>query len=86
MGRFNCLATVLLIGPQLIEPVQQILNSLEQEPVTPRSSLVLSGSPVKGGILVRIAGEHMEVVSETVRQHLAFVPDMLGDNPWARKW
>ncbi|MCF7764582.1 MAG: urease accessory protein UreD [Verrucomicrobia bacterium] len=86
MGRFNCLATVLLIGPQLIEPVQQILNSLEQEPVTPRSSLVLSGSPVKGGILVRIAGEHMEAVSETVRQHLAFVPDMLGDNPWARKW
>ena len=86
MGRFNCLATFLLIGPQLSEPAQRFLKILEQEPVTPRSSLVFSGSPVKGGILVRVAGEHMEQVSERIRQCLDFVPEMLGDDPWARKW
>lgn len=86
MGRFNCLATLLLVGPQLSEPAQRILERIGQYPVTPRSTLVYSVSPVNGGILVRLAGEHLEAVASEIRRNLAFVPELLGDDPWARKW
>jgi hypothetical protein len=38
------------------------------------------------GCLLRIAGRSVEQVGQALREYLAIVPSMLGDNPWARKW
>jgi hypothetical protein len=41
---------------------------------------------VGGGALLRVAGESVETVRAELYRQLAFAAEMLGDDPWARKW
>jgi hypothetical protein len=34
----------------------------------------------------RLLGASAEAVGRAIREYLAFVPALLGDDPWARKW
>jgi urease accessory protein len=86
MGRFNCLATLLLIGPRLKVAADALLQQIAARPIEKRSALVTSASPVRGGVMLRVAGEEVGAVRRELRGHLAFLPDILGDDPWARKW
>jgi hypothetical protein len=47
---------------------------------------VVSASPVNHGALLRVAGESVEQTGRELHQHLKFVSELLGDDPWARKW
>jgi urease accessory protein len=86
MGRFNCLATLLLVGPAVRDFAAQQLEQFSKEPVTRRATLVASASPVAGGAVLRIAGEDVEAVGQELHRQLACLRDLLGDDPWARKW
>jgi len=86
MGRFNCLAMLLLVGPPLREAAARLLAELSAQPVTRRASLIGSVSPVHDGALLRIAGEDVEAVGRELHRHLACLSDLLGDDPWASKW
>lgn len=86
MGRFNCVASVFVVGPALRTLGERILNDVNARPVTRRASLVASASPVAGGVVLRVAGEVTETVGLELRQQLAPVTGLLGDDPWARKW
>jgi urease accessory protein len=86
MGRFNCLALVLIIGDALRAASAQVLKNVAARPVTRRASLVCSASPVAEGALIRFAGETVEEVGREIHRQLAFLPDFLHDDPWARKW
>lgn len=86
MGRFNCLAMLLLIGPPLQTAAEKILETVSAEPVEKQGALVCSASPIRNGMVLRIAGEDVETIGRELHRHLAFVQDMLGDDPWARKW
>ena len=86
MGQFNCLALLVLIGPMIAAAVTQILAATEALPVTPRAKLIMSASPIRHGVILRLAGESSEEVAREVRRSLAFVPEFLGDDPWGRKW
>ncbi len=86
LGRFNCLALVLVVGKSLAHAAQTILAEIAKLPVTRRGSLVMSASPVRDGALLRIAGESVEEVGRAIHQRLGFVSDLLQDDPWARKW
>ena len=86
MGRFNCLATVLLIGAPLQAAAEKLLKVIAARPVVKLAALVTSASPVRDGALLRVAGESVEKVREELHGHLAFIRDMLGDDPLARKW
>jgi hypothetical protein len=33
-----------------------------------------------------VAGEHVEAVGRELHRHLIFARELLGDDPWARKW
>jgi urease accessory protein len=86
MGRFNCLALLVVTGPMAAAAAARMLAEVEALPVTRRAGLIVSASPIRQGAVVRIAGERGEEVSREVRRRLAFVAELLGDDPWARKW
>ena len=86
MGRFNCLALVVVIGG-IVQPFSaRLLDEIARQPISRRAKLVSSASPIKSGTLVRLAGESVEEVAQRIRQHLDFLPSLLGDNPWTRKF
>jgi urease accessory protein len=86
MGRFNCVALLFLTGPMLAGVAAGLLAEVEALPVARRAELIVSASPVRQGAMLRVAGERGEEVGREVRRRLAFVAQLLGDDPWARKW
>lgn len=86
MGRFNCLALVVVIGGLLQDASNRLLTDFAQRPISRQAKLVSSASPILHGALMRFAGESVEVVAQEIRQHLSFIPSFLGDDPWSRKF
>jgi urease accessory protein len=85
-GRFNCLATVALIGPQLTAHARALLDWCAAQPIEPQSSLVFAASPLYEGALLRFAGTSVEEVGRAIHQRLGFVSALLKDDPFSRKW
>jgi urease accessory protein len=85
VGRFNCLALLVLLGEPMRAAAARLLADLSARPVERRSSLVCSASPAGDGAILRVAGGQVEEVGRELRRHLRFACDLLGDDPWARK-
>jgi urease accessory protein len=85
LGRVQALATLLLLGPQVAAPAAALRAQVDAAPLAPRSPLLESCSPVRDGVLLRMAGESAEAVAQAVRARLSFLPELLGDDPWARR-
>lgn len=86
LGRFNALATVLLVGPQFAEARGPLARQLAALPVTSREELVPTVSPLgEDGLLLRAAAVSVEALLHTTHAWLSFLPALLGDNPWARR-
>jgi urease accessory protein len=87
LGRFDALATVVLVGPAAALAAAAIVEASSRAPLERRSSLLQVAAPIgDGGAFVRIAGTSVEAVNRAIREALCFVPPLLGDDPWARKW
>jgi urease accessory protein len=86
MGRFNCLALVVLVGEPVRAAAARILQDIAGRSIDRVSSLICSASPLADGAILRMAGEHAEVVRREIHCHLSLLCDLLGDDPWARKW
>jgi urease accessory protein len=86
MGRFNCLALVAVIGDSLAPQAARLLAEVAARPVAARALLLVSASPSRQGVLLRVAGEGVEAVGREVQRCLGFVPELLHDDPWLRKW
>lgn len=86
LGRFNALATLLLVGPALREASTRLLARLRQEPVARRGDLVASASPVADGVVLRLAAVHLEAAAAELHRELAGLSHLLADDPWSRKW
>jgi urease accessory protein len=87
MGRFELVSAVAIAGTRLRAHAAEALERVAQTPVRARSNLLVAASPIDdGGCIVRIAGVIFEEVERAIRDLLGFVPSVLGDNPWARKW
>ncbi len=86
MGRFHCLATVLLLGPRCAAAAQALLAVLALQPVSKDADLLESASPLGDGAILRLAGTTHQAVEMRVRERLAaLATDLLGDDPWSRK-
>ena len=86
-GRYDVLAVAMVIGRGLEEETARIDARVRAEPVRRRADRLVAAAPVgDAGCILRIAGRTMEDVDETIEDLLGFVPRLLGDNPWARKW
>ncbi len=86
LGRFNCLSVLAVIGPSLARHAARLLAEVADEPIVRRAPLIVSASPLRDGALLRIIGERVEDVGREIRARLAFISDILQDEPWARKW
>jgi urease accessory protein len=91
-GRFDVLAVAVVAGDRLAGDAARLLASVSAMPLARRPAVVVSASALPGlalaptGCIVRLAGAHVEDVRRVLRDLLAFVPEHLGDDPWARKW
>ena len=87
LGRFDCLCTILVIGPSLQCHARAAMEAVAQTPAPRAADLLSSAAPLgDDGCVVRLAGTSVEDVGRAMRAHLQFVPAFIGDNPWARKW
>jgi urease accessory protein len=75
-----------VLGAQLHDSSLEIVARAAQVPVTRRAGALLAATEVGDGCLLRIAGMSVEHVGAMLREYLGFVPQLLGDDPWARKW
>jgi urease accessory protein UreH len=85
-GRFNCFATLLLLGEPLRKLAVRLMDEVRRLPLKRRSSLLLSASPVQDGAVLRLAGEEVGDVDRCLRKHLTCLTNLLGDDPWGRRW
>jgi urease accessory protein len=86
LGRFNALASVLLMGPALASAREALSAQVSALPVANRAALIPSVSPLgTDGLLLRAAAVSVEELLRATRAWLAFLPPLLGDDPWARR-
>jgi hypothetical protein len=63
------------------------VTSAGRRPIERRPDQLLTATALgDDGCLVRIAGTSVERVWRAIRDMLDFVPPLLRDNPWNRKW
>jgi hypothetical protein len=81
------LALVVLIGKAVRDGAIDVVSQVNRRPLVRRPDELLSVADVGDvGSVIRIAGRSVEQVGQVIRQLLGFVPAMLGDDPWSRKW
>lgn len=86
-GRFDVLATVVMAGPRFVEPCRRLVDEASRRPIERRGDRLVSIAPIDGvGTVARVAGRSVEDVGRAIREMLSFLPDVLGDDPWIRKW
>ena len=85
-GRFNCFAMFVLIGSPLKKLADRIVEEVQRLSVKRRARLLISASQLKEGALLRVAGEEVGEVDRYLRKHLALLADLLGEDPWSRRW
>ena len=84
MRRFNCIAWAVAIGPAVRAAAARLAGFLGDAPVPKRPDALLSAAPLADdGVLLRVAGTSAQQVGAVLRQHLNFVPSLIGDDPWA---
>ncbi len=87
IGRFDVLALLVIAGVSLQREAAALGSHINGEPLTRRAELLLSAAAMgETGCVIRIAGRSVEQVGARLRQLLGFVPALLGDDPWSRKW
>ncbi len=93
LGRFDCLAMALLIGPRVLHAAEAMLSSISSMSpgVDPATGLLASASPLRvdgssRGAVLRVAGPGTESVGRFLRAQLEFLCKLLGEDPWKRKW
>ena len=85
-GRYDVLAVAVLIGRGLADEIERLDARVRPMPVERRADRLVAFAPVEPGGVLRIAGRTVEEVDDVLRDLLGFVPRLLGDSPWARKW
>ena len=86
-GRYDVLAAAVLIGRGLADEIERLDARVRAEPVERRAERLVAFARLDfGGGVLRLAGRTVEDVDGALRDLLGFVPRLLGDSPWARKW
>ncbi len=86
-GRYDVLAVAMVIGRGLADEIARIEARVQDEPVRRRADRLVAVARLgDAGCILRLAGRTVEDVDDALEDLLGFVPGLLGDSPWARKW
>jgi len=87
LGRFDVLAVAVLAGATMAGIASSLVAAGSKIPLQ-RSADQLVAVTLLGdcGCVVRFASTSVERVGRTLREFLGFLPALLGDDPWTRKW
>ena len=85
LGRFDVLGTIVIAGETLRVARETLARELAERPLRPRADIVEQANDLGEALHVRFAAVSVEDAIRTVRSHLAFLPELLGDDPWARR-
>jgi urease accessory protein len=81
-GRFQAIATFLLVGPLFSGMRAAVGERIESRAVLKGAPLIESASPLgEDALVVRLAAESVQELLHSLRAHL---PSFLGDDPWRR--
>jgi urease accessory protein len=87
MGRFDVLAMVVIVGRTLRTEAAKLISGVNEQPLERGADRIVSAAGLgEIGCVMRIAGRSVEQVGGQLRELLGFVPALLGDDPWVRKW
>ena len=87
MGRFDVLALVAIVGEAMRSESLALIAQVADAPIVRRADELIAAAPLgEIGCVLRVAGRSVEHVGRRLRQLLGFVPGLLGDDPWSRKW
>jgi urease accessory protein len=85
MGRFLALATLVAIGPRFA-PVQRAILAANDGATTDTRAICAPSSAGHDGAILRVGAESFECASRKLRSSFAALAEVLGDDPFARKW
>ena len=88
-GRFDCFATVLLVGPAFEAAGADVARRVNAVPLRRRAGLLVSAGPLPSGFpgaVLRIAGGGAEAVGRFASELLAAAWEALGKDPRAGRW
>jgi urease accessory protein len=87
MGPFDAWANVVLAGPGVLGHADDLLRlARPHQRLADGAEAIELASPIEGGCLLRIAASSTAILSARVRQALACVAPLLGDDPFTRRW
>jgi urease accessory protein len=87
MGRFNVYLTAIVSGPLVAAAAVELVSEVSHSPVARGADLVVAAAALPdGGALLRMAGTSVEALGGTLRRRLGFLPPLVGDDLWSRKW
>lgn len=87
MQRFEVVCVVVIAGHHLREHARCVTGRVAESTVQRRADLIVGASPAgDDGCVLRLVGVSVEQVASAVRSYLQFLPRILGDDPWTRKW
>jgi len=87
LGRFDVLAVVVLAGTTLAGAASSLVATASGAALPRCADRLVAATALRDcGCVVRFAGTSVERVGRTIREFLGFVPALLGDDPWIRKW
>jgi hypothetical protein len=86
MGLIDCFATIVIAGRPVEAFATKLLQFIGDQPTSRNSPLLFAASPIARGVVIRVAGNETESVGRWIRDRLAYVVDLIGHDPWARKW
>jgi urease accessory protein len=85
LGRVDALGTIVIAGDTLRSARAALVRELASAPLRKRADIVEQANDLGDALHVRFAAVSIEDAIRTVRTRLAFVPTLLGDDPWARR-
>jgi len=86
MGRFEVMGLAVVVNIDAAG-VADIVSRVSSVPLTRRADQLLAATALnERSCVIRIAGRSVEQVGRTLHALLGFVPALLGDDPWSRKW
>jgi urease accessory protein len=86
LGPFDAISNVVLVGPGVRDAADGLLARDRPRHRLEGVEAIELAAPIDGGCLLRIAATSTAILSNRVRQALACVAPLLGDDPFTRRW